>query len=168
MATALPALRMPTPVARWLATKTPVERRSFATLFVVGTMALLWAVLWQPLTRDASALRGARTADAAALAQARAIVDEMRDLAKAPAPSAPPDARADLERILLQRDLRPAVTQLEWREGRARVVFTAVAYDALIVALETLQREARLRPVEATLTARVEPGMVRAELTLAR
>ncbi len=62
----------------------------------------------------------------------------------------------------------PAVTSLDWRDGRAHVVLAAVGYDALIVALEALQRDARLRAVEATLTARVEPGTVRAELTLAR
>ena len=68
----------------------------------------------------------------------------------------------------MQQNLRSAVTQLEWRDGRAYVVLAAVDYDALIVALEAMQRDARLRAVEATLTARVEPGMVRAELTLAR
>jgi hypothetical protein len=31
-----------------------------------------------------------------------------------------------------------------------------------------LQRDAKLRAVEAALTARVEPGIVRAEITLAR
>jgi hypothetical protein len=38
----------------------------------------------------------------------------------------------------------------------------------LIGALETLQRDAGLRAVEATLTARVEPGTVRADFMLAR
>ena len=40
--------------------------------------------------------------------------------------------------------------------------------DALIAALEALQRETGLRVVEATLTALVNPGTVRAELVLAR
>jgi len=31
-----------------------------------------------------------------------------------------------------------------------------------------VQQDAKLRAVEVTLTARVEPGMVRADLTLAR
>ena len=43
-----------------------------------------------------------------------------------------------------------------------------MSYDALIAGLEALQRDAQLRVVEATLTARVEPGTVRAELVLAR
>jgi len=48
------------------------------------------------------------------------------------------------------------------------LVFAAVGYDALIAALEALQRDEKLRAVEAVITARVEPGMVRAEITLAR
>jgi type II secretory pathway component PulM len=168
MATRGSSLRLPIPVAKWLATKSRAERRTVAALLVVASLAVLWAALWQPLTRDAGSLRVALGANAAALSEARALAGEMRDLAGAPAPDARSDARADLERILVQRDLRPAVTQLEWREGRARVVFTAVSYDALVSALEALQRQAQLRAVEATLTARVEPGMVRAELTLAR
>ena len=51
------------------------------------------------------------------------------------------------------------MTSVDWRDGRAHVVLAAVGYDALIVALEALQRDARLRAVEATITARVEPGI---------
>ena len=79
-----------------------------------------------------------------------------------------PDPRADLDRVLAQLGFRPAVTSLEWREGRAHVVFAAIDFDSLVNLLDTLQRDAKLRAVEATITARVEPGNVRAELTLAR
>jgi type II secretory pathway component PulM len=48
------------------------------------------------------------------------------------------------------------------------VAFGAIEFDALVGALEALQRDARLRVVEATIAARVEPGVVRAELVLAR
>jgi type II secretory pathway component PulM len=84
------------------------------------------------------------------------------------APPAGLDARADLERVLAQQNLRALLTQQDWKDGRARLTFGAVQYDALIAALEALQRDARLRIVEATLTARIEPGTVRAELVLAR
>jgi len=89
-------------------------------------------------------------------------------LARNPATPAAADARAGLERVLAQRNLRSAVTQLEWQDGRARIVFAGVDFDALVAALEAMQREAQLRAVEATIAARVEPGIVRAELTLAR
>lgn len=158
----------PAPVADWLASKTFRERRTLAAIALLATIALLWAALWQPLVRDALAMRAAQGGNAAALATARRMVEEIGGLARTAVPPDRPDARAGLERILVQQNLRSAITQIEWRDGRARIVFAAVGYDALIVALETLQRDAQLRAVEATLTARVEPGVVRAELTLAR
>ncbi len=62
----------------------------------------------------------------------------------------------------------PPSHRLEWQDGRARVVFAAVDFAKLVAGLEALQRESGLAIVEATLTARVEPGTVRAELVLAR
>ena len=168
MTTSLRAFLVPAPMAGWFATKSRAERGIVAALLILVTSALLWAALWQPLMRDTAALRVTQAGNAAALAQARGVAKEIDELTRSPATDAPPDARASLERILLQQNLRSAVTQLEWRDGRAHIVLAAVDYDALIVALEAMQRDARLRAVEATITARVEPGIVRAELTLAR
>ena len=161
-------LRAPDPVARWLAGKSRGERRIVAATAALVAVALAWIALWQPLVRDTATMRAAQPGDAAALAAARRMTAEIAGLARSPAAPAAPDARAGLERVLVQQNLRPAVTQLEWQEGRARVVFAAIGYDALIVALEALQRDAQLRAVDLTMTARVEPGQVRAELTLAR
>ena len=41
-------------------------------------------------------------------------------------------------------------------------------FDTLVAAVAAVSRDDGLRPVEGTLTARVEPGTVRAELTFAR
>jgi type II secretory pathway component PulM len=162
------SFRAPAPVARWLATKSRAERRIAATVVLLVGIAFVWAALWQPLTRDTAALRIAQAGRAATLADARRMAGEIGGLSRMPPKAGPGDARAALERILVQRNLRAAVTQLEWRDGRARVVLAAVDYDALVGALETLQRDAGLRVVEATLTARIEPGTVRADFTLAR
>lgn len=162
------ALRVPAPIARWLAEKSPAERRVVAALAALAAIALSWVALWQPLVRDTAALSAAQPGNAAALAAARRMTAEIAGLARAPAVPAATDARTGLERALVQQNLRAAVTQLEWQDGRARLVLAAVGYDALVVALEALQREARLRAVDLTLTARVEPGLVRAELVLAR
>lgn len=168
----LRSLHLPASVATWMAEHSPVERRIATTLAILVAAATLWILLWQPMTRDVASMRTARSANAAALAEARAMAKEMSEFARVSqrgSPSgAPTDARADLERVLAQQNLRPAVTSLDWRNGRAHLVLTAVGYDALVVALDALQRDARLRAVEATLTARVDPGTVRAELTLAR
>jgi type II secretory pathway component PulM len=168
MARLAAVLRTPAPIARWLAGKSRGERRIVAAIAALAAVALLWIALWQPLVRDTAAMRAAQPGNTAALAGARRMTAEIAGLARTPSSPAAADARAGLERVLAQQNLRPAVTQLEWQDGRARVVFAAVGYDALIVALEALQREARLRAVDLTMTARVEPGLVRAELTLAR
>ena len=168
MAAMFGSFRVPAPVAGWLATKSRAERRIAAALLLLVAIALLWAALWRPLTRDIAALRIAQAGSAATLADARRMANEIGGLARTPPKEAPADARAALERILAQQNLRAAVTQLEWRDGRAHVVLAAVGYDALVGALEALQRDAGLRAVEATLTARVEPGTVRADFTLAR
>jgi hypothetical protein len=84
-------------------------------------------------------------------------VKELAELSRTSAKAAAPDARADLDRVLAQLNLRTAVTSAEWRDGRASLVFAAIGYDTLIGLIEALQRDARLRVVEATITARVEP-----------
>ena len=168
MALAFTNLRAPAPITRWLAAKTRTERRIVAAIAVAGGAAVLWAVIWQPLARDADAMRAAHAINTTELAAARKMTEEAAGLARTAGTPAPVDVRAALDRILAQQNLRGAVTQLEWQEGRARVVFAAVPYDALIALLEALQRDGGLRAVDATLTARVEAGTVRAELTLAR
>jgi len=164
----LPTAWTPAPVARWLAAKSPVERGMAVTLFVAVAAALLWVAVWQPLSRDAAALRLAGAANASALVEARDRVKELAELSRTSAKPAAVDARADLDRVLAQLNLRTAATSVDWRDGRASLVFAAIGYDTLIGLIEALQRDARLRVVEATITARVEPGAVRAELTLAR
>jgi type II secretory pathway component PulM len=161
-------MRAPAPLARWLAGKTRGERRFLAAILVVVMVVLVWAAIWQPLVRDAVAMRAAQNGSAAALAEAHRMTDEIAGLARISDTPVTADARGSLERVLAQQNLRSVVTQLDWQDGRARVVFTAVRFDALIVVLEALQRDAHLRAIEATITARVEPGMVRAEFALAR
>jgi general secretion pathway protein M len=167
MARALGHFRGPAPVVQWWSGKSPRERGILTALASGAVATGFWVMLWQPLVRDTEAMRAAHAQSALALAEAGHMEAESAGLARAP-PAVPADYRAILERALAQHGLRGAVTQLTWNEGRAHLVFGAVAYDALIPMLEALQREARLRVVEATLAARVEPGIVRAEITLAR
>ena len=54
------------------------------------------------------------------------------------------------------------------RDNRVHVVLPEVRFDALVAALDALARDDGLRPVEASLTARVDPGTLRAELSFAR
>lgn len=168
MASPFAALRAPLPVTRWWATKTANERRIVAGVVAIALAAFAWWLVWQPLGRDIATMRVTQARDATALSVATNMADEIAGLARASTPAPTTDARRELDRVLSQQGLRGAVTQLEWQESRARLVFANVRFDALVAALEALQRDAGLRVVEATLTARVEPGTVRAELAVAR
>ncbi len=168
MATPVAAPHAPAPVARWWSSKTTGERRIVLGIVFLAISAFAWWVVWQPMTRDIAITRAANARNAVALGQARRMAEEMAGLARTPLPGGATDARTDLERILAEQNLRALLTQQDWKDGRARLVFGAVSYDALIGALEALQRDAKLRVVEATLTARVEPGTVRAEVVLTR
>ena len=168
MATPFPALHAPAPVARWWSTKSSVERRIVAAVTLLAVAALAWGAVWQPISRDIALTRAGNARNSAALAEARRMTEEMAGLARAAPPAAAADPRPELERVLVEQNLRAPLTQQDWKDARARLVFGAVSYEALIGGLEALQRDARLRVVEATLTARVEPGTVRAELVLTR
>lgn len=162
-------LAAPTAVSRWWATKTRTERRIVAALALVLALAALWALVWRPITRDTSALRAAAPAERAALAESRRMVADIAGLARSAPVKPAADARADIERVLAERGLATGTAApIDWRDGRARVTLESARFDALVGALEALQRDAKLRVVEATLTARVEPGTVRAEIVLAR
>ncbi len=133
-------------------------------ILVFGTLA--WVSLWQPLVRDISRLEADRARSANEWVTAQRDVADITRLARAPLPP-PVDARAALDQSLVRSGLRGAVTQLEWQERRARLVFASISFPALVTWLDGLQRDAGLRVVEATLSTRVEPGTVRAELVLA-
>jgi len=153
---------------RWRTARTPRERRVIAALALLVAAVIGWLVVWLPLQRDLAALRATVPAERNTLAQARKVADEMVSLARTAPVRRATDARAELERVLGERGLRGALTQLDWQDERVRIVFANVGVDPLVALLDVLQRDAQLRIVEATLTARVEPGTVRAELTLAR
>jgi type II secretory pathway component PulM len=135
---------------------------------LVVALAIFWAIVWQPMVADTARLLRERTRDATVLAAARADAEEIAGLRRAPAAPRNGDARAAVERVLAERGLRPMLTSLEVQDGRVRTTFAAVRFDALTGALDTLAKNDGIFPVEITLTPRVEPGTLRAELTLAR
>ncbi len=162
------ALALPPQLSRWWARKAGVERRVTIIVVALAAATLAWLGAWQPLIRDVASMRAAQPREAAALVEARRMVDEIAGLARGGAALPATDPRADVDRVLTTQGLRGLATQVDVTEGRLRVVFNAVPFDKLMLVLETLQRDARLRLIDATLTARVEPGTVRAELTLVR
>ena len=156
-------------LAQWWQLRSPGERSLLAIGAAVLAVALAWLIVYQPLARDTERLTRQLASDRATLADARRRADEIAGLARAAPSVAATDPRAALDPVLAQQGLKSAVTTIERIDNeRIRLTFDTIAFDALTAFLDALQREARLRAVELVATARVEPGQVRADVTLAR
>src|SRR6266508_2019864 len=167
MATMLPSSRREA-FAQWWQLRSRSERMLLTVAAGIAALALIWLVLWQPLARDTERLGRQIENDRATLADARRRADEIAGLARAPS-VARAEPRAALDAVLAQQNLKVAATTIERIDNeRIRLTFDAIGFDSLTAFLEALQRDARLRAVELVATARVEPGQVRAEVTLAR
>jgi type II secretory pathway component PulM len=144
------------------------EQRLLAAAATVIALAILYAWVWNPMTADIERLSRDLPRAQSVLDAARAQAENLVALERNSAPLRGQDALASVERVLAERGLRNAVTALDLAEGRVRLTFAAVRFDALPGFLDALTRNAGVRVLEATLTPRVEPGTVRAEFSLAR
>jgi type II secretory pathway component PulM len=102
------------------------------------------------------------------LALTRASFDEGAGLIRASPKVNGGDPRAAVARAFADRGLRIPAGGIDTRDNRVHVVLPEVSLDQLVAGLDALARDDGLRPVEASLTARVEPGSLRAEISFAR
>lgn len=144
------------------------ERTLVGAAVVVVALAAAWAWLWQPMAADIARMQRDLPRERAVLAAARAQADDLVASRRAAAAARSGEPRAAVERLLAERGLRGAVSALDVKDARVRLTFGAVDFPALVGWLDALHARDGLRAVEAVVTARVEPGTVRAELTLAR
>jgi type II secretory pathway component PulM len=168
MATTLPSSRREA-FAQWWQLRSRSERMLLTAAAGIAVLALAWLVVWQPLARDTDRLGRQIENDRAALVDARRRADEIAGLARNAPSVVPAEPRAALDAVLAQQNLKVATTTIERIDNeRIRLTFDAIGFDTLTAFLDALQRDARLRVVELVATARVEPGQVRADVTLAR
>ncbi|HEY3177394.1 MAG TPA: type II secretion system protein GspM [Casimicrobiaceae bacterium] len=144
------------------------ERRLAIAGVALVVIALGWGFLWQPLKADIERTREDRVRVGTLLALARSSFDEGTGLARASPKPAVVDPRGAVTRAFADRGVRVPAGGIDVRDNRVHVVLPDVQFDALVGALDALARDDGLRPVEATLTARVAPGTLRAELTFGR
>lgn len=143
------------------------ERLLVAIAAVVVVGGLGWAWGWKPMEADIARLTRDVPRERAVLAAARAQAADLAALEKAAAAVRGPLLPA-IERAVAERGLRSDAGGLDEKDGRVRINLGAVRFDALVSLLDALARDAGVRVVEGTVTQRVEPGLVRAELVLAR
>jgi len=152
-------------LTHWWRLRTHAERAALVAAALLFAAALVWLLVWLPIQSDIARLRRELVVQRAALAQARVQADAMAGLERrTPAPVR--DGRAAIDLALAQSGIKASA--IDRTGDDLRVTIDGVSFNALTSLIESLQRDAALRVVDLTAAARVEPGMVRAELTLRR
>ena len=151
---------------QWWQLRSPAERSFWLAAAGVVLAVAAWALVWQPLTRDTERLDRRLAEQHATLATARRQADEIASLARSAVDPLPRNARSEVETALTRQGLKATAID-DVGDQRLRVTLDAVSFDALASLLTSLQRDVRLSAVDLAAAARVEPGQVRAEMTLA-
>jgi len=146
------------PRERWLI--------ALGTALVVAVVG--YAFVWEPIARDLSAMRATLEKTDARVRHARTAADEIAGLAREVRAPRTADPRAATEQVITATGLRGELTAIGASEGRIRVTFAAIDFTRLASLVDALGRDEQLFVAEALVAARVVPGSVRAELTLAR
>jgi type II secretory pathway component PulM len=144
---------------------TPRERVLVAWALALVVLALAWAFAWQPLTRDLARSRDILTRERATLAALKAAARPAS--ANASSPARAPDLRRAIDAALDRAGLRALAQPVDGDEGRVSLLFADVGFERVVALTDALARDG-VRLTEARLTARVDPGRVRAELAFGR
>ncbi|MBK7334049.1 MAG: type II secretion system protein M [Betaproteobacteria bacterium] len=141
------------------------ERRWLVVGAAVVAASLVYAFAWHPLVRDLP--RAEREAERAQARLARA-----QDAVAVAATRVSTPARQPLDAAIrgsmARHGIAAADASLEIAGARAALTIPSVRFAAIVGLVDTLAREHAVHVVDATITARVEAGRVRAELSLAR
>ena len=143
------------------------ERRLVVGIAIV-VAALALVAISRPLP-DAIARAKSDVARTRALVEnARALLADNEGLRREAAPIRAGDLHAAVDGVLARHELRATPVQSATGDGRYAIVLDDAPFDTLVAALDAVVRETGFRVAAATLTARVEQGRVRADVTFAR
>ncbi|HEX6792231.1 MAG TPA: type II secretion system protein GspM [Casimicrobiaceae bacterium] len=157
----------PRPLADAIASADPTQRRLWLALS--GLVALVLAVFVAIRLQDAIARsREDVVRNRLMLDVARARAAENVALARSNVPARNDDPRRAIDRVLAANGLRYTALDAQRADAAQRIVIETAPFDALVRALDTLARQDGLRVADASITARVDPGTVRAELAFTR
>lgn len=146
----------------------PARRSLFVTIAIAVLLAAALAIAWQPFTAALSRAHEDVARTRVELAIARERTAETESLVRQAAASRTTDVPSTVTRVLGEHSLPSAPVEAKSADGRFAVVVADARFDAIVSALDALARNEGIRLVEGTVTARVDPGSVRAELTFAR
>jgi general secretion pathway protein M len=149
---------------RW-ATLAPRERGLLVVGAIVVAGALIYAVAWRPLADDLPRARADAERAERRLAAATASASVAGSRTQAPL-RGPLDL--SIRAALARQGVGTTDAVVEVAGTRAALTIPSIRFSTLVALVDTLARNEAVHVVDATIAARVEPGQVRAELTLAR
>jgi type II secretory pathway component PulM len=155
-------------LARAWDAQSAARRAAWIALAIFAAAIVTVALIAAPLSEAIARARADAARQRLVLDIAKARVAENATLARASAPIRTPDMRGAIERVLAREGLAFAPEAAQGADRSVRIVIAEARFDALVRALDALAREDGVRIAEATITARVDPGSVRAELALTR
>jgi type II secretory pathway component PulM len=161
-------MRMPRALSTTWDAADPTRRTIVAVLAVGILAALALLVAAGPLRAAIDRADSDVARSRLLLAVARERVAEMESLARAtPAPRAP-DLRAAVLLALARHDVQAALVDARSTDERVSILLAQARFDAIVTATDELAQRDGVRLVEGKVTALVDPGRVRAELTFGR
>lgn len=144
------------------------RHRGPAIVALIAALVIAAALAAVPLREAIARKRDDVARSRLMLDVARARSAENATLGRVSVPAKSGELRAALDRALTAQGLRYVPVDAQSSDDTQRIVIEAAPFDTLARALDALAREGGVRVTEAILTARVDPGTVRAELALSR
>ena len=144
------------------------RRRGWIAFALIAAVVVTAALVAIPLRDAIARAREDVARNRAMLEVARERIADNAALAHANPAAKTADLRGAIDRVFAAHGLRYAPVDAQATDGRQSIVVEAAPFDALVRALDALAHDEGARLVDATLTTRVDPGTVRAELVLAR
>ena len=160
-------MRLARALSSWDAAPAP-QRALLAIVVAVVAVALVWLVAANPLRSATDRARSDAAHTRLLLDVARERVAESESLARAATAPRTGNLRTAVEQALAQHDQQAAPLAGRTSEDRFAVVIARGRFDAVVAALDALAQRDGVRLVEGTITALVDPGAIRAELTFGR
>ena len=155
-----------TRIASWLGNGSNRRRSSAAIAIAVAALAVI--AVSGPLPDAIARAKSDVARSRALVGNAQSLIADNESLGRGALPLRAGDIRAAVDGVLARHELRAVPVASVTGDGRYAIVLDDAPFDALIAALDALARETGVRVVAATLTARVERGRVRADVTFAR
>ena len=161
-------MRMPRTLSTTWDAADPARRTLVAALAIVGLAAVALLVAAGPLRAAIGRTDSDVARSRVVLDVARERVGELESLARAaPAPHAG-NLRAAVMQALARHGVQATPVDARSSDERLGILIAQARFDAIVAAADELAQRDGVRIVEGTVTALVDPGSARADLTFSR